>query len=302
MNTRELAIQFLDGSKRKVPLQGKRLTLGRSSENDLSYPDDPVLSRRHLTFESEGQEWWVEDLSTTNGTTVNGQRLVGRRRLELGDTIAAGRLTMAYGVPAEADLGVTFVADHSPVSAGFPPDSPLRPIADTIEDVVKSPAITGTSRVQALLDAGREISGDRPLEELFQVILDLVVSSVGGSRGVVMIVDEQGALIPRAMRGTGFRISNAVRDRVMGDKESILILDASRHEVLSSSTTIQRQRVKSLMAVPLQTQDRILGLVYVDSQDEMRFFLHEDLTLLTLMANMAAIRIEQAQQRGQPQP
>jgi GAF domain-containing protein len=73
----------------------------------------------------------------------------------------------------------------------------------------------------------------------------------------------------------------------MGDKESILILDASRHEVLSSSTTIQRQRVKSLMAVPLQTQDRVLGLVYVDSQDEMRFFLHEDLTLLTLMANMA---------------
>ena len=134
---------------------------------------------------------------------------------------------------------------------------------------------------------------DRPLDELFQVILDLVVTSVGGSRGVIMMV-VNGKLVPRAMRGTGFRISRTVRDRVMKDKESILVLDASRHEVLSSSTTIQRQRVKSLMAVPLQTEDRVIGLVYVDSQDEMRFFLHEDLTLLTLMANMAAIRIEQA--------
>jgi len=292
MQTRELSIQLFDGSKRKIPLQGARLTLGRSSENDLAYPDDPVLSRRHLVFEFNGQHWSVEDLDTTNGTTVNGQKLSGRRRLEVGDTISAGRLTMAMEIAAEPDLGVTFVADGPRV----PMDAPVYSSADVIESVVRTPAISGTSRVQALLDAGREISGDRPLEELFQVILDLVVNSVGGSRGVIMIV-ENGKLVPKAMRGTGFRISNAVRARVMGDKESILILDASRHEVLSSSTTIQRQRVKSLMAVPLQTQDRVLGLVYVDSQDEMRFFLHEDLTLLTLMANMAAIRIEQTQSR-----
>jgi hypothetical protein len=292
MHTRELAIQFLDGSKRKVPLIGKRLTMGRSSENDLAYPDDPVLSRRHLNFECDGKDWYVEDLNTTNGTTVNGRRLVGKQQLTVGDTISAGRLTMTFEVPAEPDLGVTFISD-----SGRLPDKAALSMPETIESVVKTPAITGTSRVQALLDAGREISGDRPLEELFQVILDLVVNSVGGSRGVIMTV-ENGILVPRAMRGTGFKISNAVRDRVMGDKESILILDASRHEVLSSSTTIQRQRVKSLMAVPLQTQERVLGLVYVDSQDEMRFFLHEDLTLLTLMANMAAIRIEQTQEKG----
>lgn len=290
MHTRELTIQFFDGSKRKIPLQGPRLTLGRSSENDLAYPDDPVLSRRHLVFDFDGQNWSVEDLKTTNGTTVNGQKLVGRRRLDIGDIISAGRLTITLEIPVEPDLGVTFVADGHRI----PTDQPVSLSSDVIESVVRTPAISGTSRVQALLDAGREISGDRPLEELFQVILDLVVNSVGGSRGVIMIV-ENGQLIPKAMRGTGFRISNAVRERVMSDKESILILDASRHEVLSSSTTIQRQRVKSLMAVPLQTQDRVLGLVYVDSQDEMRFFLHEDLTLLTLMANMAAIRIEQKQ-------
>jgi len=290
MNTRELAIYFPDGSKRRVPLQGQRITLGRSSDNDLAYPDDPVLSRRHLVFGSNGSNWYVEDLNTTNGTLVNGLRLAGRQELTVGDTISAGRLTLAFGVSDDPGFGVAFVEDEAPHP---PAERGAGTAAHTVEAIGGSSPVAGTSRVQALLDAGREISGERPLGELFHIILDLAISAVGASRGVIMTF-ENAKLVPRAMRGTGFRISMAVRDRVVKDKESILILDASRHEVLRSSTTIQHQRVRSLMAVPLKTEERVLGLIYVDSQDEVRFFLHEDLTLLTLMANMAAIRIDQA--------
>ena len=295
MSERELIIQSRDGNRRKIPLRVGRLTLGRSSENDLSYPDDQALSRRHLIFDFDGQICWIEDLKTTNGSQLNGSRLAGRQRLEENDAVSAGSLSLTFGTLTETEPDVTFVPDELSDSQGFEPRLAAPTTPERVEEIVKSPAISGTSRVQALLDAGREISGDRPIEELFQVILDLVVSAVGGSRAVILTNNAEGELVPRAMRGSGFRISSSVRDRIMIDKESILILDASRHEVLSSSSTIQRQRVKSLMAVPLQTQDRVIGLVYVDSQDQVRFFLHEDLTLLTLMANMAAIRIEQAQ-------
>lgn len=295
MSEHELIIHSRDGNRRKVPLPVGRLSLGRSSENDLSYPDDQALSRRHLVFDFDGQICWVEDLKTTNGSQLNGLRLTGRQRLEENDAVSAGGLSLTFAAATDTEPNVSFVPDELSDSQGFEPRVAAPTTPERVESVVKSPAISGTSRVQALLDAGREISGDRPLAELFQVILDLVVSAVGGSRAVILTYDHDRQLVPRAMRGSGFRISSAVRDRVMIDKESILILDASRHEVLSSSSTIQRQRVKSLMAVPLQTQDRVIGLVYVDSQDQVRFFLHEDLTLLTLMANMAAIRIEQAQ-------
>jgi len=46
--------------------------------------------------------------------------------------------------------------------------------------------------------------------------------------------------------------------------------------------------------VPLQTNDRVIGLIYVDSPDMIREFSREDLGLLTVMANVAAIRIEHA--------
>jgi serine phosphatase RsbU (regulator of sigma subunit) len=49
-----------------------------------------------------------------------------------------------------------------------------------------------------------------------------------------------------------------------------------------------------MIAVPLQTNDRVIGLIYVDTPNTIREFTREDLNLLTVMANVAAIRIEHA--------
>jgi sigma-B regulation protein RsbU (phosphoserine phosphatase) len=49
-----------------------------------------------------------------------------------------------------------------------------------------------------------------------------------------------------------------------------------------------------MIAVPLNTNDRVIGLIYVDSPHQIREFTREDLNLLTVMANVAAIRIEHA--------
>jgi serine phosphatase RsbU (regulator of sigma subunit) len=54
------------------------------------------------------------------------------------------------------------------------------------------------------------------------------------------------------------------------------------------------QKVHTMMAVPLQTKDRIIGLIYLDSPFILREFTKDDLSLLTVMANVAAIRIENA--------
>jgi serine phosphatase RsbU (regulator of sigma subunit) len=58
--------------------------------------------------------------------------------------------------------------------------------------------------------------------------------------------------------------------------------------------SIVEQKVRSMIAVPLQTNDRVIGLIYVDSPHSIREFSREDLNLLTVMANVAAIRIEHA--------
>src|SRR5258708_6746973 len=101
---RELVITHADGSTRRLQLEEKPLTLGRGPTCELSFPDDPGLSRRHLTFESEGGKWKVRDLGSTNGTQLNGLPLTAPHMLRPGDKVSASQITLEYseGKPAAA--------------------------------------------------------------------------------------------------------------------------------------------------------------------------------------------------------
>ncbi|MBI5070983.1 MAG: DUF4388 domain-containing protein [Deltaproteobacteria bacterium] len=83
---RFLAGRYQGGAVVLVP--GGELTIGRVPEVDLSLPDE-LTSRRHARIAWEGEVPVVEDLGSTNGTFVNGER-VKRRRLQDGDRILIG--------------------------------------------------------------------------------------------------------------------------------------------------------------------------------------------------------------------
>ena len=97
----------------------------------------------------------------------------------------------------------------------------------------------------------------------------------------------------QANQGEGFRISTAVRDRVLNSGLSVLVRDTSIDDAFRERRSIVEQNIRTLMAVPLQTRDKIIGIIYVDSPSLLREFTKDDLNLLTVMANVAAIRIEQ---------
>lgn len=65
------------------------LTIGRGAENHVDLVD-PRVSRRHARLSRTGDGVLVEDLGSTNGTFVNGSRLVGQARVTPGDVIAVG--------------------------------------------------------------------------------------------------------------------------------------------------------------------------------------------------------------------
>jgi serine phosphatase RsbU (regulator of sigma subunit) len=110
----------------------------------------------------------------------------------------------------------------------------------------------------------------------------------------MVITKSDGVLTTRAQMGAGLRVSRAVTEQVLGERKSMLVCDTSAHNALAGSMTIVAQRVKSLMAAPLQTKDDVIGLVYVDSPGIVKDFTPEDLNLLTVMANIAAVRLENA--------
>jgi hypothetical protein len=86
-----------------IPLDGDRVTLGSADSNDIAVPGDRRLSRLHAVFERYPAGWGVRDLSSRNGTFVNGVRIWQEHALADGDEIRAGgsRFVLRSGhVPA----------------------------------------------------------------------------------------------------------------------------------------------------------------------------------------------------------
>jgi phosphoserine phosphatase RsbU/P len=296
MATRHVVIRDLEGKMSTVPLDRDRITLGRSSASQLCYPDDSGLSRQHLALVRIGNQWHVEDLGSKNGTMLNGRRIERPLPFNPGDRVSAGHLTIEFaGADAKTHETVVFVdSPESFSTTATTVVANLDAVLDPhIDDPNRTTVMQGSPQMRALIRAGRELAEHRPLNELFTVIMDLSVEAVMAGRGVLMTL-EDGELKVRAARGEGFHISRAVRDRVIGNKESLLVKDAMMDKALKEQMSIVEQKVRSMIAVPLQTNDRVIGLIYVDTPHLIREFTREDLNLLTVMANVAAIRIEHA--------
>ena len=295
----ELLISGPNGSPTRVELRNPTLSLGRSAENDLAYPEDPWLSRSHLSFEQNDGDWFVRDCASRNGTVVNATSLKERHKLKAGDRIYAGHLTIEIRESASEPRKpvISFVPrEEEKITREATLLTSLDKVLDkaAASDHDARDASLNTSRVvRALIHAGQELAGHSPLEKLFTIILKLALSAVDGKRGVILTLEE-GELVVRASEGAGFSISTAVRDRVLREKCSLLISDAQVDDALRQQKSIVMHRVRSMMAVPLQTGDRVIGLIYVDNSTFIRPFSQEDLDLLTVMANVAAIRIEHA--------
>ncbi len=286
----ELRIQMPDGTTRTVTLERDRYGLGRTLANELCYPEVSGLSREHLVFERTGANWVLRDLGSTNGTLINGTPVKAPHVLQPNDRVNAGQLTLTFTEPARpAAPPQTVIFIEKPPT---PPGGTT--LTATLDGLLSDEReIQGIGHMQAFIRAGRELVGHMPLEKLFELILDLSVEAVKASRGVLMTL-EDGELRVRASKGAGFRISSRVRDLVLNERRSLLVRDALRHEALAASESIVAQQIRSVLAVPLQAENRVSGLIYLDSPGFIQEFTTEDLNLLTVMGNMAAIRIEHA--------
>ena len=123
-------------------LEGDQLTIGRDSNNGVVI-NDAEISRKHARLTFQGGKYVLEDLGSTNGTFVNGQRLAGPVVLKSGDVVSLGEQIVLMFDVLTVDAGATMVAPRkstpapvmpapAPVAAPAPPpqtySTPLTPV------------------------------------------------------------------------------------------------------------------------------------------------------------------------------
>lgn len=80
---------------RRIEMGEQTVTIGRLPECDIPLPD-PNVSRHHAEVKRQGNDFFVVDLGSTNGTRVNGAWVSGDRKLNDGDEISVGATVIRY--------------------------------------------------------------------------------------------------------------------------------------------------------------------------------------------------------------
>jgi hypothetical protein len=112
-------------NNREIMMGAGVTTFGRTTDNAVSFADDANVSRYHAEIEKRGEEFWVVDLGSSNGTSVNGNPVKSELLLQDGDNITFG---------GTSTVKIEFIKEKSEN-----PDTPTAPRGDTVVEKKEEP-------------------------------------------------------------------------------------------------------------------------------------------------------------------
>ncbi|HSQ20701.1 MAG TPA: SpoIIE family protein phosphatase, partial [Blastocatellia bacterium] len=301
-------------------LDRMKLTIGRSSRNDICI-SDPFASRLHAEIRRENDQVMLVDNGSANGTFVNGQRVTDSLRLNVGDIVRIGETEIEYtsgeqDMLSGATVYLTGLAGQSLPADTITSPIPARSTTDLISSI-RSGSISGEARASSaartamkpekpgrdllsiVSQVGIALLPRTSLEDTLKMTIDIVFQAIPAERGFLFL-KENGELTCKIARGASeaalptasqVQLSRSITNKVISEGASVLTSDAMHDPRFQSQHSVVLSQIRSVMAVPLASNEEIFGMVYVDNPFNNRFQ-EEDLKVLTTIASVASIKIE----------
>jgi serine phosphatase RsbU (regulator of sigma subunit) len=284
-----LSLCFVAGPNKGhvVRLDPGEYVLGRQSTCDIQAGDAGV-SRRHSRVWSNGDQWFIEDLGSQNGTFVNGQR-IAHKRLMNEDVVHVGanRIVVRVG-------GVTPWREPVTLSEG---QSLLYRSNEAVDALVDEDSDDGSlvsrklTGLQAILEvAGSTLDPNQLLEQIVAKLLD--VFPAADSVGVLVHDETTGKLDVKCRQdrigedGANFTVPAAIIEHVVRDRRGVLLGEPARGRRALAGPS------GSTMGSPLRARDVDYGVLYVNGRSGS--FVRDDVNLLTSIAAHAGLAIHAA--------
>ncbi|MEE8550214.1 MAG: HD domain-containing phosphohydrolase [Gemmatimonadota bacterium] len=291
---------------------GARLTIGRGLECDIQLPDKGV-SRRHCGIESVGLELRVRDLDSANGTYING------RPVKVASLTPGGQLTLGQTTLECLAGGTPLPHSHEAATLAFSEDGSTTVVRKLID--TGSPDLSGDGKagdVEVLQRAQRNLAtaykvsrvlaSASSLDGVFDRVIEAIFQTIDADRLALLLRSKENgdqleivaARSRKAAHAKGeITVSRTVVRDVLEQGVSTLSSDASADARYREGESIIQQRIRSVMCVPIATDDRVLGVLYADSRSQAGAFTEKDLELLALLGNQAGIGIHRVQLKAE---
>jgi serine phosphatase RsbU (regulator of sigma subunit) len=295
-----LTIITSQGVTAVVPLKREVFVIGRSKDADLWLHDEGV-SRQHAHLERAGETYVLVDLESRNGTSLNDKRLTQPTPLSPGDRIRIGQTLLLYreedapsatgSVRMEADdpqfQASVFKADQLPYTRferGLEPDDteahhPLVRLNQVSRDLLtlKDEQAVAQFLARSVLDW---FAGDccavvyhQPSEDGYRLeIRAMACADAGALRNIT--------------------ISSTAARQVIEQQMAFFSTNAPSDERLMGHQSVVSRGITAILCAPLWHEDRVFGLLYLDTTEPGVRFSVDHLGLLSAVANLAAIKID----------
>lgn len=273
----------------KFPLEQTCTILGRQFDCHICLQGRAV-SRQHAQIVQRDNQFFVEDLGSSNGTFLNGQRLQPRTPIPFGDgdNLAIGSYTFALRQP----LSTTLASEPNLV------------IREKVNAVNLNQTVYGqdpAAKLQIVLEIAQNLARTLDLEPLLDKLTEQLMRLLPQADRGIIILCEGNNLRVRAQRGRGTQdssvrpYSRTVVSRALEEGIAILSDDVQTDERFNASATLASLELHSVLCVPLlgKEQQR-LGVIQMDRFRKGSSFKVDDLHLLTTVGLQMAVALENA--------
>jgi len=278
-------------------------SIGRHPGNTIQILDR-ILSKEHARIERKPDGGYqLSDLKSLNGTFCRNDR-VTILELKDGDEISMGSTRLVFSQTSTEEealnrvtIGPGFTESHIRQSITAD-DGTFACERDIVDDKTLR---RDYERLRIGHELAQAIGGELDLDKLLPKILDKAFELVGADRGVLLLMDSTGELVPSYVKtgaGQGDKdniiLSKTVTAEVIQKRAAVLSSDATLDDRFSGAHSIIMQGIRSTMTVPLLHSDEILGLMHLDTQIASNAFTEKDLQICIGMASQAAVAIQNA--------
>ncbi len=201
-----------------------------------------------------------------------------------------------------------------PVDREFGSQDPLESADDllsrgakSIDQILKSRPSLATEKsnsaeianYKTLLEVAVAVNSTLVTDDILQIVMKRAIELLKAERGFLMLLDDNNQLQFRTVYNLckeelmqeDFKYSGTVANRVANSGVAEYTSDAQNDERFSKQESIRSLNLRSIVCVPLKIQDKVIGVIYLDSSSEGRLFFESDLYLFELFATQAAIAI-----------
>ena len=298
-----LVVRHPSGTLDKFPLSRLKTTIGRSARADVCIPD-AFASRLHAEVRKEGDAFLLVDLGSANGTRLDGDPVSAHLPLHTGSEIQIGETTITFDIELQIPPGLsaTLISDST---QALDPTATISLMGrrNPTNEFLDSSMASRTDLLGLISKVGVALLSSSGLDDTLNQVATLVFEAVPAERVVIMLRDEkaEAEMQIKVARSRGsdtpiteVRISRAIMTEVMDAGKSVLTSDAQQDPRFASQTIIL-QGIRSVLAVPLSVDERhVFGIIYADSPTNKASFSSEHLDILTTLASVASIRVENA--------